>query len=377
MVADAENVIHGDESAVLVAHEHEHRRFRRAVHYSGRAAVRGERFEAGIERRHALRIRADDVRIDEERLLEQLSAITAQVANLVLAVHENIGADLKFGEHAEARVDLVRARAAAGDDLGIVASGAKLFDHSLQVGRAFFDGGAAVGVSFDVLLRAAIELDAGEAERAVAGDALGERDGRFRRGHAGAANAGIDIDDDRQRPAGFMRCVGERIDVVGVIGDDHQIADALVQGDETGNRLRRYDGRGNQDGVDAAVRQRFGFTQFGAADAQGAGGHLQAPDLDALVRLRVRTQREAVLPGERCHRRDVAFKRIAIDDKHGRAERGARALLADEVAVEVEVAHSAALAAAWPANNAPRCSFRNLPAGSCFSRTARKRVASG
>ena len=41
---------------------------------------------------------------------------SVQVAGMILAVHEDIGADLKLGKHAERCVDVVRPSACAGHD---------------------------------------------------------------------------------------------------------------------------------------------------------------------------------------------------------------------------------------------------------------------
>jgi hypothetical protein len=66
--------------------------------------------------------------VDEERAFERLNALAAQIAILVLPIHEHVGADLQLGEGAELRVNVVRAGAAAGDERGLQIRGAELFN---------------------------------------------------------------------------------------------------------------------------------------------------------------------------------------------------------------------------------------------------------
>ena len=66
--------------------------------------------------------------------------------------------------------------------------------------------------------------------------------------------------------------------------------------------------------------QRLGLAQLGGADADRASRHLQLGDGGALVRLGMRSGRDAVSRDRRLHLRDVRFHSIEIDAERRRVE---------------------------------------------------------
>ena len=98
-----------------------------------------------------------------------------------------------------------------------------------------------------------------------------------------------------------------------------------------------HDRRGDQNRFDAAIRKRLGFAELGAADADRAGRELALGDVDALVSLRMRAQRDARQLRERRHLLDVAIERVEIDHERGRVQIGARSRPSNELLVQTNV----------------------------------------
>ena len=98
---------------MLVAHEEEGRRRRRRWRPRGEPpSVDSDLKPASIVARPGL-FGADHAGIDEQGGFERGGAVAGQVAIEILLVHEDIGADLEFGEHAQVEVDRMGAGAAS------------------------------------------------------------------------------------------------------------------------------------------------------------------------------------------------------------------------------------------------------------------------
>src|SRR3546814_6444621 len=101
---------------------------------------------------------ADDARVDRQRNFERRFAAIGDVAIEILLVHEYVRAALKLGEGAEFEIDAVGAGARTGDDAGRKTRIGQRGDDLSQIGGAFDDCGASLGIIFDMLLRPAIIL---------------------------------------------------------------------------------------------------------------------------------------------------------------------------------------------------------------------------
>ena len=92
---------------------------------------------------------------------------------------------------------------------------------------------------------------------------------------------------------------------------------------QRGHAAQLADGQqlvGDEDVVDAAGGQRFGFAHRLHAQADGAGLQLQARELRALVHLGVRAQAQAVARRELDHALQVAVGGVEIDHQRGRVD---------------------------------------------------------
>ena len=207
------------------------------------------------------------------------------------------------------------------------AVGSQLGNHCLQINRSIPNRLGALLVARDVLLFPAIHLHASVDEILVLPDACKNLHGRRRGRHARAMESRIDIDHDVQR-AGHRG--GQRSDVGNVIDHYREIAHAFVQRPEPLQRRLRDDGGSNQEGIDAALRERLRLSQLRAAQANCTGGDLAFRDVDALVRLGMRSQRYSARLGERRHLANVSIQGIPVDDQDRRIEVGARPGPADE-----------------------------------------------
>ncbi len=89
--------------------------------------------------------------------------------------------------------------------------------------------------------------------------------------------------------------------------------------------------------LDTTGGQGLGLAQLGAAQAHGAGGHLAARDVDALVGLGVGAQVDALGLGQFRHERDVAVQGVQLDHQHRGVQRLARPLAAQQVPMQADV----------------------------------------
>ena len=119
----------------------------------------------------------------------------------------------------------------------------------------------------------------------------------------------------------------------------------------------------------AVRRQSLGLSQLRAAYAERTGIQLTAGDVGAFMGLGMRSQGNPALRRTRGHFRNVAIKRIEIQNQNGCVERGTRSAPPNQIAMQPLVIDHA--------NRLSRWEFRNLPSGSKLRRTARKRSASG
>ena len=72
--------------------------------------------------------------------------------------------------------------------------------------------------------------------------------------------------------------------------------------------------------VDSDVGERFGFAEFGASDADGAGLYLHLGDGRAFVAFEMRTQLGVTFGKVSAHELEICFQRIDIDEQRGRVE---------------------------------------------------------
>lgn len=363
--------------AVLVAHEEVARPVRRPAQHRGRIGVGRQRLEAGVDRDHARRVGADHPRVDQQGGLvgALVSPVAGDVADQVLAIHEHVGANLELGEDPQLGVDPVRARTRARDDRRRTAGGGQGVDHRADIGPAVLQVGLAVGEALDVLLHAAIALQAGIDQAWLGLDRLHQGDRRLGRGHAGPMDARIQVDDHLQRLAGCLGGRAQGLDIGRMVDHGHQVGGPAVQGDQSGDGRGRDDRRGDQQARrHPAVGQDLGLADLGAAQAHGSGGDLQLGDVDALVGLGVGPQLDALFGRERRHPGDVALKGRAVDHQHRRVEVAARALGADQLGMQVLVGHggSRQRPKSWV-----RWALANLPAGSQVLQAATKSPARG
>ena len=145
--------------------------------------------------------------------------------------------------------------------------------------------------------------------------------------HAGAAQSGVDVDENLDRSGRRSSQFGGSVDVV---HDDPEVRQAGRQGRGAGGRACPGDGRGDQDRVDAMGRQRLGLGQFGAADADRPGRDLPPGNCRALVRLGVRPQRQAGRLGAGRHQGHIGLEGVEIQHRRRRRDQRARAGLGDQ-----------------------------------------------
>jgi hypothetical protein len=327
---------------VLVAHEEVAGPVRRSAQHLGRLGVGRQRLEAGVDRDHARRIGADHPGVDQQRGLVGafVRPVAGDVADQVLAVHEHVRADLELGEDPQFGVDPMRAGARAGDDRRRAAGGGQGVDHRADIGAAILQIGLAVGEALDVLLHAAIALQAGIDQTRLGLDGLQQRDGGLGRGDAGAVDAGIQVDDHLQRLAGGAGGFAESGDIGrvsttvirSVVVPFSAISRAMAGAETTGEVISR-------PVVTTALGQDLGLADLGAAQAHRPGGDLQPGDVDALVGLGVRPQLDALAGRELRHAGDVALQGGTIDHQHRGVEVAAGTGGADQAGVQVLVGH--------------------------------------
>ena len=191
-------------------------------------------------------------------------------------------------------------------------------------------GRAAVAEILDVLDVPGIALKPTEAQALARVRHLGQRHRRLRVARAGAVQPDIDIDHHVQHEPGRGRSGLERAQVIHVVGHHHERFVVPAERHEAVDLGRRHDRRGDEQPLDPPCRQRLGLAEGGAADAQRARAQLPSRDLHALVGLRVRADRDALLRRVGRHRGDVALHRVEIEHESGRDQAGPRLALVDQ-----------------------------------------------
>ncbi len=178
------------------------------------------------------------------------------------------------------------------------------------------DGLAALGGRAQMLRAAVIRVDAAKAKRRRARDDLRERHrGRSRR-DAAAIHADLDLDQHVERRARCFRRCTEMADVRRVV--DQHANRRFVRHRREPRELRRADDLvGDEHVADARCHERFGFPYLLAADADRPALDLLLRDVGALVRLRVRTERDAGAARRMGHQVEVALEGIEVDHERG------------------------------------------------------------
>ena len=133
---------------------------------------------------------------------------------------------------------------------------------------------------------------------------------------AGAVEAGVDLDQDRNAHSVLGRRVRESAGILETIDADGHAAELLQRG---GARPLAAAGHfvGDEDVAYALVEVGFGLVQFRDGNAGGAGGKLALGDAGGLVRLRVRTQVDAGVGRYPGHVSDVALQAVEVDEDGG------------------------------------------------------------
>src|SRR5690606_37948297 len=135
---------------------------------------------------------ADYPRIDAERGLERPGTVAGEIAIIILLVHEDIGARLQLGEGSKFDVDAVGPGARSGDDAGSKACVGQCGGDRGQIIGLLNDRRTAFGKILDMLLRAAIILNAAIAERWKRRDRPSELNRLFGRSNSGPRDPWID-----------------------------------------------------------------------------------------------------------------------------------------------------------------------------------------
>ncbi len=174
-----------------------------------------------------------------------------------------------------------------------------------------------------VLRRAVIGVQPAKAQARGTRDRLRERHRRRARRDAAAMRADVDLHVDVQRAPGQRGGGREVRDHARVV---HEDADGrrLRERREARDLRRRHDLVGDEHVGDAGRDERRGFVHLLATDADGAPRDLCLRDVDALVRLRVRAQREARAVHRVGHEVEVVLERVEVDDQGRCVDSGER-----------------------------------------------------
>jgi hypothetical protein len=244
-----------------------------------------------------------------------------QIADIVLVVHEDVGANLKLGQHTERCVDVMGPGSRSGHDPRREARALQLVEYVLQIGDAFLDGRLPRGIILDMLEIAVVELNAGVSQEAAPRDVARQCHNTRGRCHPRPVHAGVNVHDDGKRLAVRLRGHGQRLDIIGMVHNHHEVRDRRVESREPRDRRGRDYRRCDEQARYASAAQGLRFAQLGAANADRARRHLPKRHVQRLVGFCVRTELDAVRRGERCHRRDVAVEHLDIDNQRRRIQR--------------------------------------------------------
>ncbi len=165
-----------------------------------------------------------------------------------------------------------------------------------------------------VLRGPVIRVDTAKRNPRRARDHLRDRHGRRARRGAAAMRADVDLDEDVDRHTGGPRRRADVPDGSGIVGEHADLRP----------RRHRCEARelpladdlvGDEHVANAGGDEGLGLADFLAADADRAALDLGMRDVRALVRLRVRAQRNAGAAHGVRHQVEVALERVQVDDE--------------------------------------------------------------
>ncbi len=160
-----------------------------------------------------------------------------------------------------------------------------------------------------------------DADRPEPGAVGGPRDRHRLVGrHAGPMLAAVELDEHLQRPGGPGDGATEELRPLGRI-DPHPERDPLVERTEPAALLAfGPDGIGEEEIVEPRVGEDLGLADRADGQPAGPGRPLERGNADALVRLRVRPERDAAPIRKRLHPGDVPLEPVEVDDRAWRLE---------------------------------------------------------
>jgi hypothetical protein len=169
-----------------------------------------------------------------------------------------------------------------------------------------------------LVMMAVVNVQTGRFKPRRAGDLPIELNGFRPRCHAGPIHAGIQIQQDADRPRGTSHCQAQLFHGTGVVGGHGEldVGIGLDKARDAGN-VRSDRVVGQQDVPHAGQGQHLGFGQRGALVARDASCELPFGDLADLVRLAVRPQ----TLGTACHadhQTEIRLDDLAEDQQGGR-----------------------------------------------------------
>ena len=282
----------------------------------GAAAVARERLRAAVEHDLVSHCVAHDGAVDHRGTVSERAVATVESIHIV--VDGGAGADLRDLRH-EVRLE-GRGRRPPGDDAPAEAVAIEGVDRFRELcGHERERSGLLGGGRPDM---ARIEEDAIEPQARRGSDLAGEGHECDSRRHARPPHAHVEIDEHAHRHARGTRRRGNSCDCCRRIECDANLG-------RTGERCqpRRswfvHGGVGHEDvgpAVSECRQQSLGLADLGHGEPVGSGGELQPGDVDALVRLRVRPNGDAVSRCKDGQPFDVAPDRGGIDDDSRRRE---------------------------------------------------------
>ena len=168
-----------------------------------------------------------------------VDAVAVLVQNAaVVGIHEGIGTALQLVVHAGVRFKVVRASAAAGDQLAFDAFAFQAFNGIGNLRDGDVQLGLAVLIAVHVLHSALISLDAGELEVLCCVHRLGDFHYGFSRCHAAAAGAAVDLDKNFQFGAVLLRCRRQVGNIFNIIDADDSACAEIGQAGQPVDLLR-------------------------------------------------------------------------------------------------------------------------------------------
>ena len=156
----------------------------------------------------------------------------------------------------------------------------------------------------------------------VLADGVGD-DGQGRRvvpGHAAPAVAGVQFEEDLGRR--LLERPGRAADAGDRVDGERDARAAVGQRRQPGQLAVAHDRRREPEVVEPGRRERLGLVDRGDGQAPGPARCLEPGDLDALVRLGVRPERDALGLGPGLHGVQVGLEPGAVDEERRSREVG-------------------------------------------------------